>query len=154
MADSPGFQARQLTHYQGDDGQQILSLRLTPDGRAAVYARGSELGNGGHVANPTSELKEPKQQVWAADVETGKTRLLGDMGCDQEDCADIQISPDGQWAVWSAKHHLWLAPVAGDKPARQLTELRGDEILSAMVTGQPASGFPIESRRSQLHPYL
>jgi dipeptidyl aminopeptidase/acylaminoacyl peptidase len=127
VANSPGFQVRQLTHYQGDDGQQILSLRLTPDGRTAVYARGSELGNGGHVANPTSELKEPKQQVWAADVETGKTRLLGDMGCEQEDCADIEISPDGQWAVWPAKHHLWLAPVAGDKPVRQLTELRGDE---------------------------
>jgi dipeptidyl aminopeptidase/acylaminoacyl peptidase len=127
-ADSPAFQAKQLTHYQGDDGQQILSLRLTSDGRTAVYARGSELGNGGHVANPASELKEPRQQVWAADVESGKTRLLGDMGCEQEDCADIQISPDGQWAVWAAKHHLWLAPVAGDKPAHQLTELRGDEL--------------------------
>src|SRR5205807_2000910 len=69
----------------------------------------------------------PKQQVWATDVETGKARLLGDMGCEQEDCADIQISPDGQWAVWATKHHLWLAPVSGDKPARQLTELRGDE---------------------------
>src|SRR5262249_18435986 len=35
---------------------------------------------------------------------------------------------DGQWAVWTGpKQHLWLAPVAGDKPARQLTELRGEE---------------------------
>lgn len=127
VADAPGFQAHQVTHYPGDNGQQILSLRLTPDGRTVVYARGSETGREGHVANPTSELKEPKQQVWAADVESGKTRLLADMGCEQEDCADIQISPDGQWAVWPAKHHLWLAPVAGDKPARQLTELRGDE---------------------------
>jgi dipeptidyl aminopeptidase/acylaminoacyl peptidase len=92
-----------------------------------VYARGSEIGREGHVANPTTELKEPKQQVWAADVESGKPRLLGDMGCESEDCADIQLSPDGKWAVWSTKHHLWLAPVAGDKPARQLTELRGDE---------------------------
>jgi dipeptidyl aminopeptidase/acylaminoacyl peptidase len=49
------------------------------------------------------------------------------MGCPEEDCADIQISPDGQWALWTAKHHLTMAPVAGDKPARQLTELRGDE---------------------------
>src|SRR5205823_7089944 len=96
VADAPGFQARQVTHYQGDDGQQILSLRLTPDGHTAVYARGSETGREGHVANPATELKEPKQQVWAADVESGKTSLLGDMGCEQEDCADIQISPDGQ----------------------------------------------------------
>src|SRR5579872_631525 len=128
VADAPKFEARQVTHYHGDDGQQILSLRLTPDGKTAVYARGSEVSRESHVANPTSELKEPKQQVWAAEVESGKTRMLGDMGCEHEDCEDIQISPDGQWAVWSTKHHLWLAPVAGDKPARQLTELRGDEM--------------------------
>ncbi|HEY6967739.1 MAG TPA: hypothetical protein VJA94_00805, partial [Candidatus Angelobacter sp.] len=127
VADAPTFEARQVTHYQGDDGQQISSLRLAPDGKTVVYARGSETGSEGHVANPTSELKEPKQQVWAADVDGGKVRLLGNMGCEEEDCEDIQLSPDGQWAVWPAKHHLWLAPVAGDKPARQLTELRGDD---------------------------
>jgi len=127
VADAPRFEARQVTHYSGDDGQQILSLHLTPDGKTAVYARGSEVSREGHVANPNSDIKEPRQQVWAADVETGKTRLLGDMGCEREDCEDIQVSPDGQWAVWSTKHHLWLAPVNGNKPARQLTELRGDE---------------------------
>jgi len=127
IADAPGFEARQVTHYQGDDGQQIVSVRLTPDGKTVLYARGSEVNKDGQVANPGSELKQPKQQVWAADVDTGKTRLLGDLGCEEEGCEDIQISPNGQWAVWSTKHHLWLAPVAGDKPARQLTELRGDE---------------------------
>lgn len=126
-ADAPGFEARQITHYQGDDGQQIVSVRLTPDGRTVVFVRGSELNSTGHVANPASQLKEPKQQVWAAEVETGKTKLLGDLGCEREGCEDVQISPDGQWAVWSTRHHLWIAPVAGDKPARQLTELRGDE---------------------------
>lgn len=128
VADAPKFEARQATHYRGDDGQEISSLRVSPDGKTVVYARGSALSRESHVANPTSEIKEPKQQVWAADVESGKTRLLGDMGCEQEGCEDIQVSPDGQWAVWSTKHHLWLAPVTGDKPARQLTELRGDEI--------------------------
>src|SRR5262249_9002002 len=128
IADAPNFEARQVTHYQGDDGMPIASLRLTPDGRTVIYARGSELNNGGHVANPSSQLKEPKQQVWAAEVENGNPRLLGDMGCDEEGCEDIQVSPDGKWAVWSGpKHHLWLAPVAGGQPAKQLTELRGDE---------------------------
>ncbi|HEV2990855.1 MAG TPA: prolyl oligopeptidase family serine peptidase [Candidatus Angelobacter sp.] len=126
-AAAPNFEARQVTHYQGDDGQQIVSVRLTPNGRTVLYVRGSELSSTGHVANPASELKEPKQQVWAADVATGQTKLLGDLGCEREGCEDIQISPDGQWAAWSTKHHLWIAPIAGDKSARQITELRGDE---------------------------
>src|SRR5690349_14004666 len=50
IADAPAFKAHALTHYQGDDGQQILSLKLTPDGKTALYARGSETGSAGHVA--------------------------------------------------------------------------------------------------------
>ncbi|HJX85080.1 MAG TPA: S9 family peptidase, partial [Candidatus Angelobacter sp.] len=96
VADAPKFEARQITHYQGDDGQDILALALTPDGKTAVYARGSELNSTGNVANPASETKEPKQQVWAVDVETGKMQLLGALGCEQEGCEDIQISPDGK----------------------------------------------------------
>ena len=127
VADAPDFHARQVTQYHGDDGQQILSLRLTPDGKTVLFARGSELDKEGFVANPTTALDIPKQQVWAVDVSSGKSRLLGEMGCEHEDCEDIQISPDGGWAVWSAKHHLWIAPTSGEKPARELTGLRGDE---------------------------
>jgi dipeptidyl aminopeptidase/acylaminoacyl peptidase len=128
VADAPEFAARQVTHYQGDDGQDIFAVKLTPDGKTVVFARGSEVSSEGHVANPTTETKEPKQQVWAVEVEAGKTRLLGDMGCAEEDCEDIQLSPDGQTAVWvGAKHHLWMASLSDGKPARQLTELRGEE---------------------------
>src|ERR1043166_7165666 len=128
VADAPEFAARQVTHYEGDDGQDIFAVKLTPDGQTVVFARGSEVSSEGHGANPTTETKEPRQQVWAADVETGKTRLLGDMGCGEEDCEDIQLSPDGLTAVWvGPKSHLWISNVAADKPARQLTELRGDE---------------------------
>jgi dipeptidyl aminopeptidase/acylaminoacyl peptidase len=128
VADAPDFAGRQVTHYEGDDGQDIFAVKLTPDGQTVVFARGSEVSSEGHVANPTTETKEPKQQVWAADVETGKTRLLGDMGCGEEDCEDIQLSPDGLTAVWvGPKNHLWIASLTDGKPARQLTELRGEE---------------------------
>jgi len=128
VADAPEFAARQVTHYEGDDGQDIFAVKLTPDGQIVVFARGSEVSSEGHVANPETNPREPKQQVWAADVATGKTRLLGDMGCGEEDCEDIQLSPDGLTAVWvGPKNHLWIANVAADKPARQLTELRGEE---------------------------
>ena len=128
IADAPDFVGRQVTHYQGDDGQDIFAVKLTPEGKTVVYGRGSEVSSEGHVANPATETKEPKQQVWAADVESGTAKLLGDMGCGEEDCEDIQLSPDGLTAVWvGPKNHLWIANIAADKPAHQLTELRGDE---------------------------
>ncbi|MGH8146759.1 MAG: S9 family peptidase [Rhodanobacteraceae bacterium] len=125
VADGPDFTGHQLTHYTGDDGMPIASLRLTPDGRTVVYARGSETNAQGEVADPTSNVHQPEQQVWAADVSNGTPRLLGTMNCAPEGCEDIQISPDGKFAVWSGQHKLWLAPVSGAKPARPLAYIRG-----------------------------
>ena len=125
-ADAPDFVPRQVTHYKGDAGQAIASARLTPDGKTIVYARGSETNKEGTSANPTSQTKMPKQQAWAVNVSGGEPRLLGDVGCNEEGCEDLQVSPDGKNVVWSAKKHLWMAPIDGKKKAEQLDELAGE----------------------------
>ncbi len=126
VADAPDFAARQITHYDSDDGLPIASLRITADGRTLVYVRGSETNENGRVADPTNGIWPRKQQVWAIDVDAGAPRLLGEMGCAEEDCEDVQLSPDGQFAVWAARKQLWIAPVSGATAAHQLTDLRGD----------------------------
>jgi dipeptidyl aminopeptidase/acylaminoacyl peptidase len=127
VADGPRFEPRQLTHYTGDTGQPLASLRITPDGKTLVYARGTEINGDGRAANPTTETQQPKQQVWAIDVEGGhEPRLLGDMGCTVESCEDIEISPDGKWAVWETKQQLSIAPISGASASKQLTDLRGN----------------------------
>ena len=129
VADAPNFEARQVTHYTGDDGMPIAALKLTPDGRTVVYARGSEANDAGEIADPTSGVEKRVQQVWAMDVDKGSSfgepRLLGDMGCGEEDCEDIQISPSGEFAVWSAKKQIWIAPISGKDKAKALTYARG-----------------------------
>jgi dipeptidyl aminopeptidase/acylaminoacyl peptidase len=126
IADGPRFVPKQVTHYLGDNGEPIASLRLTPDGRSIIYARGTELNGDGRAANAVAEVKQPKQQVWLASVDGGEPRLLGEMGCGAEGCEDIQISPDGKWVVWSAKHALWIAAITSSEiAAKQLTDLRG-----------------------------
>jgi dipeptidyl aminopeptidase/acylaminoacyl peptidase len=125
-AAGPDFAARQVTHYVGDDGMPIASLRLTPDGNTVVYARGSETNDQGEVADPTNNVAQPEQQVWAADVSGGEPRLLGAMNCRPEGCEDIEISPDGRYAVWVGPHELWIAPVSGQEPARKLAYIRGN----------------------------
>src|SRR5438874_2905195 len=126
VADAPEFVLRQVTHYKGDDGQPLASVRLAPDGKTVVYARGSEVNKESTSANPQGLIKMPKQQAWAADVTGGEPRLLGDIGCDKEDCEDLQVLPDGKNVVWSAKKHLWIAPIDGKKKAEQLEELLGE----------------------------
>ena len=126
VADGPEFTGRQVTHYGTDDGEPIASLQSTPDGRTLVYARGSETNESGRVADPISGVWPRKQQVWAVDVDRGEPRLLGEMGCPEEDCEDIRLSPDGQFAVWAAKKQLWIAPVSAATGSHQLTDLRGD----------------------------
>jgi dipeptidyl aminopeptidase/acylaminoacyl peptidase len=126
VADAPEFVPRQVTHYKGDDGQQIASVRLTPDGNTIVYARGSEVNKEGASANPQSLPRVPKQQAWAINVSGGEPRLLGDIGCNEEGCEDLQVSPDGKNVVWPAKKHLWIASIDGKKKVEQLDGLRGE----------------------------
>ncbi len=126
VADAPDFKARQVTHYTADDGMPLASVRLTPDGRTVVYARGSETNSQGEVADPASSVRQPHQQVFAVDVDQGEPRLLGEMECGQEGCEDVQLSPDGQFAVWAARRQLWIAAVSGAQPAHQLTYVRSN----------------------------
>jgi dipeptidyl aminopeptidase/acylaminoacyl peptidase len=129
VAEGPDFihNARQLTHYSADDGQPIASLHLTPDGKTVLYALGSELNEAQESANPGSWTKGAKQQVFALDVDArhATPRLLGEMGCADEGCEDIEISPDGKWAVWSAKKKLWLSSVDGKQQGKELASVRG-----------------------------
>ncbi len=126
IADAPAFAAHQVTHYSEDDGMALASLRLTPDGRTVVYSRGSELNSIGEVADPTSNVTKPNQQVWAVDVDKGEPRYLGDLDCTREGCEDIELSPDGTKAVWAARGQLWVAPVSGAISAHQLAFVRGE----------------------------
>jgi dipeptidyl aminopeptidase/acylaminoacyl peptidase len=129
VADGPDFThtARQVTHYSADDGQPIASLSLTPDGKTVVYALGSELNDAQESANPASWTKGAKQQVFAVDIDAkhASPRLLGDMGCPEEECEDIEISPDGKLAVWATKKKLWLASIDGKQQAKELAVVRG-----------------------------
>ena len=124
VADGPNFAPRPVTHYTLDDGQPIAAVRISPDGKTVVYAHGSEHNTLGDTADPDSNVNKPEQQVWAVHA-GGAPKLLGEMGCGNEDCEDIEMSPDGKWVVWPARHTLWIAPTSGAGEARPLTWSQG-----------------------------
>jgi dipeptidyl aminopeptidase/acylaminoacyl peptidase len=132
VADGPDFArtARAVTHYHADDGQPIAGLQLTPDGKTVLYAVGSELNDAQESANPDGWTRGVKQQVFALDVDEKQAspRLLGEMGCPDEGCEDIEISPNGKLAVWSTKKKLWLASVDGKQQAKEVASVQGTAV--------------------------
>ena len=45
VAEGPAFQARRLTAYQHDDGQELTNLSFAPTARRSVYVRGGDHGS-------------------------------------------------------------------------------------------------------------
>src|SRR5207249_3444802 len=62
IAEAPAYAARQLTHYDKDDGGELTDLALSPNGNFIAFARGNEQGKNqaGEYANPTSD--QPAQR--------------------------------------------------------------------------------------------
>src|ERR1051326_5013894 len=92
VADAPDFRPHQVTQYTADDGMMLASVRLTPDGKTVLYARGSETNQAGEVADPTSNTEQPHQQVFAVDANGGgQPKLLGTMECgrSEEDTSEL-----------------------------------------------------------------
>jgi len=144
IADAPEFRPHQLTHYEGDNGQPIASLQITSDGSKVVYVRGTELNDAGKSANPTASPVAPEQQAWVADTSDGEPHLLGEVGCPDEECEDLHISPDNQWVVWPAKHVLWIAPIDGSSKAVALTDLQGTALEPAWSADSRHIAFTLD----------
>ncbi len=117
IAEAPAFAARQLTHYESDDGQELTDLEFAPNGNAVAYVRGGAKNQAGEVPNPTSDPTGAKQEVWVVDVPTGRTTRLG------EGSGPI-FTPTGDQVIYIREGHFWIAPTAGGKE-RRLFEMRG-----------------------------
>ena len=65
VAEGPKFEARQLTSYSEDDGEELSELSFSTDGATIVYVRGEGKNSAGEYANPTSNPAGVEQAVWA-----------------------------------------------------------------------------------------
>src|SRR6185436_6497002 len=90
VASGPGFEARKVTAYTQDDGQELTQLAFSKDGKTIVYVRGGDHGGrAGDVApSPAGDLVQPKVQVWSVAAAGGTPKLIADGD-------SPSISPDG-----------------------------------------------------------
>lgn len=125
VAEGPAWQARKLTGYDVDDGQQLTRVQLSPDGRWVVYRRGGDDANwdaddwGFAGVNPLSSPVQPKIQIWAIPFEGGDPRLLAEGG------DGPVIAPSSDRVLFERGRQIWSVPIDGSAPATQLFFARG-----------------------------
>jgi dipeptidyl aminopeptidase/acylaminoacyl peptidase len=78
VAEAPKFEARRLTSYLQDDGQELSQLSFSEDGNTVVYTRGGEKNSAGQSPNPTSNPAGATQAVWSIAFSGGEPRKLDD----------------------------------------------------------------------------
>ena len=130
VAEAPRFVARQLTTYPEDDGQELTSVALSPNGEWVVYVRGGDHGSNwddGEPVNATNSPTPPKVEMWSVPFAGGEPRALGD--------GDLpKISPRGDLVAFEKSRAVWVVPIDGSAAARRVVATMG---TSADITWAP-----------------
>ena len=118
VAEPPHYQARKITPYTADDGQDLTGLVWTPDASAIVYVRGQDPNRAGEVPNPTLDPRGATQDVWIVSLDGGSPRKIGEGN-------SPSIAPKGGRVTFLRGGHLWWAPLDGQTAPGEVFKARG-----------------------------
>lgn len=120
VGEAPEFILHKLTNYNNDEGQEITGVTISSNGKWVVYVRGADHGafDEGVARNPSSFTEAPKIQIFSISLFTGKPVLL-----DEGDYP--VISSDSKQVVFIKNNQVWIVPVDGSKPAKNLFYSKG-----------------------------
>ena len=122
VAEGPAFAARQLTHYDRDDGQELTSVTVSANGRWVIYVRGGDHGSNWDDALPVnvgSNPVPPKVQIFSVPFDGGEPKAIADGD-------EPVVSPHSDVVAFVKGGQIWTAPIDGSAPAKQLFTVRGD----------------------------
>jgi dipeptidyl aminopeptidase/acylaminoacyl peptidase len=119
VASGPAWEARRLTNYPDDDGQEIESLTFTPDGASLLYVRGGPPNRSGERPNPSLIPGGVDQAIWIVSLGGGAPRKIAEG-------SSPQLSPSGDSLTFVRGGQIWIAVTRADgAEPKQLTKLRG-----------------------------
>jgi hypothetical protein len=101
------YAARQLTHYDKDDGGELTDLVFAPSGSLIAYARGNEQGKNqaGEYANRPPIPRAPGKKLG---LETHRPRTNGEG-------ETPMFNPAGDQIIYSREGKLWTALSLAEK---------------------------------------
>lgn len=117
-ANGGGYQARSVTTYSQDDGQEIAELSWLPGAGAIVYARGGDFENGGEYPNTASNAAGVDQGIWIVALGGGAPRRLAEGH-------SPAVSPQGDNVAYIYKDQIWLVKISGGEKTAQLIHSKG-----------------------------
>jgi dipeptidyl aminopeptidase/acylaminoacyl peptidase len=120
VAEPPGYQARKITNYAEDDGQELSDLQWTSDAGAIVYVRGEGPNRAGESPNPAIDPRGAQQEVWIVALDGSAPRKIGEGDAPA-------VSPKGNRVVFARRGQLWWASLDGKNAPEQLFQARGRE---------------------------
>lgn len=135
-----GYAARQITHYDEDDGQEIGDLRWSHDAQWIVYTRGGSSNYPEHAApNPAHLPGGAERDVWMIPVGGGAPREVAKGG-------SPTISPVTDVVTWVADGQIWFEKLAdlGAKPPQSIAVYGG---LSSFVWSPDGTQLAFVSHR-------
>ncbi len=124
VASPPQYQARMLTAYTADDGQDLGQLIFTPDGRTLLYVRGGAANRQGEIPNPTSDPAGAEQAIWAIDLSGGAPRKLADGSAPT-------IAPKGDRVAFLSRGQVWLTALEARYPPSVHWSMKGSSVIIA-----------------------
>lgn len=124
LAAAPDYEAKAVTTYAKDDGQELASLVFTPDGGHIVYVRGGAANSRGEIPNPASDTGGAEQAIYIVPAAGGEPRRIGEG-------AQPVILPKGGVVAYTWKGQVWTAGLAGEPKPAQLFKARGSAVSLA-----------------------
>jgi dipeptidyl aminopeptidase/acylaminoacyl peptidase len=118
VAEGPVYEARPLTAYEEDDGQEISELTFSADGAQVLYVRGGAPNRRGEIPNPAGLREAPRREIWTAPFEGGVPRRLAEG-------SGLAVSVRGEVA-FIRQGQIWLCGLEAQDSPRLLLAARGN----------------------------
>lgn len=120
VGQGPAFTLRKLTSRDLDEGIELSSVSLSPDGKWVVYVTGADHGafDESKPRNPSSAPVAPVVQIWSVPFSGG------DPVCVSEGDFPV-ISPGSDRIAFIKNSQVWEVSLDGKTPAKQMFYARG-----------------------------
>src|SRR2546422_5484681 len=122
VGEGPALSARQLTHYDRDDGQELSSVAVSANGQWVVYVRGGDHGSNwddGLPVNVGSNPTAPKVQIFSVPFDGGDAKPIADGD-------EPVVSPRSDVVAFVKGGQIWTVPIDGSAAAKALFTARGE----------------------------